>query len=58
MEICFSAAAYDTVHTDYLGTWLELVRAFKPFATAAGAAGARFVRLINEGLAAMPRYNP
>ena len=55
----FQISGYDTLHTDYLGTWLELVRAFKPYATAAaGAAGARFIRLINEGLAAMPRYTP
>jgi len=54
----FQCSGYDTLHTDYLGTWLELVRAFKPYATAAAvAAGARFIRLINEGLAAMPRYN-
>ena len=33
--------------------------ALKPHATAAAVTvGVRFIRLINEGLAAMPRYNP
>lgn len=54
----FQCSGYDTLHTDYLGTWLDLVRSFKPYATAAGGAvGARFIRLVNEYLAAMPRYH-
>ena len=52
----FQISGYDTLHTDYLGTWLDLIKAFKPYATAVGgAAGARFIKLVNEGLAAMPR---
>ena len=54
----FQCSGYDTLHTDYLGTWLDLVKSFKPFAMAVGgAAGARFIRLVNQGLAAMPRYH-
>ena len=50
----FHCSGYDTLHTDYLGTWLDLVRSFNPFATAAGAAGVLFIK---EGLAAIPRYS-
>ena len=54
----FQCSGFDTLHTEYLGTWLDLMRSFKPFAIAVGgAAGARFIRLVNEGLAAMPRFD-
>ena len=51
----FECSGYDTLHTDYLGTRLDLVKSFKPIASAVG--GTRFIRLVNQGLAAMPGYH-
>ena len=54
----FQCSGFDTMHTDLLGTWVELMKSLKPFAAQAEAgAGTRFIRCINDRLWAMPRYH-